>query len=126
MYNSYFPYYQYPQIQQQQVGFVRVQNENEARLYPVPAGQSITFIDENLPYCYVKSVDMSQLDRPKFERYKLVKEETVNSMPEAEKAPEYALKCDVDALTAKIEELRTEIDGLTIRKSTRKKDIEDE
>ena len=39
---------------QQNGGFVRVQNENEARMYPVAPGNSVTFINENAPYCYTK------------------------------------------------------------------------
>lgn len=64
----------YPQYQQQNNGFIRVQSENEARMYPVAPGNSIIFIDANAPYCYTKTADISQLDRPKFEKYRLVKE----------------------------------------------------
>ena len=35
----------YPQYQQQNNGFIRVQSENEARMYPVAPGNSIIFID---------------------------------------------------------------------------------
>lgn len=55
-------------------GFVRVQSEEQARQYPVPQGTSVIFIDENSPYCYTKTMDISQLDKPRFEKYKLVKE----------------------------------------------------
>lgn len=90
-------------------GFVRVQNENEARLYPVAPGNSVSFIDENLPYVYTKTVDTSQLDRPKFEKYRLVKEDSEYKEEEKPDMSAYALKDDVSAsikeLTEKIEEL---------------------
>lgn len=98
---------------QQQSGFVRVQNENEARMYPVAPGSSVTFINENAPYCYTKSVDMSQLDRPKFDKYRLVKEEDVTpeqSEPQAES--KYAIKADVDE---KINKLKEQIANLSAR-----------
>lgn len=75
------PPYQMPMQQQQQVpqiqngGFVSVRNEAEARSYPVAPGNSITFKDETSPYVYTKTMGFSQLDRPIFEKYKLVKEE---------------------------------------------------
>lgn len=92
--NYFAPQYQQPQQTQQtaQSGFVRVQSENEARMYPVAPGNSITFIDENGPYCYVKTMDISQLDRPKFEKYRLVKED------EPQTAPVYMTKEEVEAL----------------------------
>lgn len=97
-YNPY-PYSYYPPVQQmpqQQVpqqmqqpvqqqmqqpviqngGFISVRNETEARNYPVAPGNSITFKDETAPYVYTKTMGFSQLDRPIFDKYKLVKEET--------------------------------------------------
>ena len=66
------------QIQQPQIqngGFVSVRSESEARNYPVAIGNSVTFKDETEPYVYTKTMGFSQLDRPIFEKYKLVKEE---------------------------------------------------
>ena len=86
----------------QQGVFVRVQSEQEARSYPVAPGNSVTFIDENAPYCYTKAVDASALDRPRFERYRLVKEEDrpVESM--RQDAPQYALVTDVEELARRL------------------------
>ena len=129
---------QYPHIQS---GFVRVQNENEARMYPVAPGNSVTFIDENAPFCYTKTVDMSQLDRPKFEKYKLVKvDDDAKPGDAANKAPEtpavdlskYALKSDVtafqdelNAIRADIETFRGDLYGLAGKKpaSNKKKEV---
>ena len=93
MANFYNPYQQYgyypqnlstyPQNQQQQQpmqiqngGFISVRGETEARNYPVAPGNSVTFKDELAPYVYTKTMGFSQLDRPTFEKYRLVKEDT--------------------------------------------------
>ena len=93
MANFYNPYQQYgyypqnlstyPQNQQQQQpmqiqngGFISVRGEAEARNYPVAPGNSVTFKDETAPYVYTKTMGFSQLDRPTFEKYRLVKEDT--------------------------------------------------
>lgn len=128
--------YNYNQTQQQNIqpstqinamssGFVRVQNENEARLYPVPPGNSVSFLDESQPYIYTKTVDASQLDRPKFEKYRLVKEDAEtkseignkdDKQTEIDLSP-YALAVDVDA---KVTELETKIEEIS--KQINKKD----
>lgn len=146
-YNNYFPatyqpYYpqtpyqtqfqapQAPQMTQQtqqaqptQSGFIRVQNENEARMYPVAPGNSVTFINENAPYCYTKSVDMSQLDRPKFEKYRLVKEEEA---PAGDPAPtvEYAAKADLEPLWDEVNAIKERLEHRKVQ--ARKKEDDDE
>lgn len=135
----YYPYqpnyfgnpYQPPMMQQpqqqrvqqptiQQSGFVLVPSEQDARNYPVAPGNSVTFKDENAPYCYVKTMGFSQLDRPTFERYRLVKEDTEQNSQEAQiqakqeqakDLPEYALKSDLKALQSEFEALRTSMEG---------------
>ena len=120
-----------PQVQPQAVqnGFIRVQNENEARMYPVAPGNSVTFVDETAPYCYVKTVDVSQLDRPKFDKYRLVKEDTENTASNASKTDfeeinkqlsEYAKKSEMEALKGEIKALKKKIEKL------KAKDDEDE
>lgn len=83
-YQYYQPNYQFqqqPQMQQnmqiQNSGFVSVPSEEVARNYPVAHGNSVTFKDENAPYVYTKTMGFSQLDRPIFEKYKLVREDDV-------------------------------------------------
>lgn len=68
-----------PQIQNN--GFVMVRSEAEARNFPVALGNSVTFKDETAPYIYSKTMGFSQLDRPIFEKYKLVKEEIKETLP---------------------------------------------
>lgn len=139
---------QQPQYPVMQSGFVRVPNENEARMYPVAPGTSITFIDENSPYCYTKTMDRSQLDRPKFEKYRLVKEEDApvasqNGQEQASAASNvdlsnYITKGDFDALKDEIEDrlsdikavqsdlknLRDRVEILAEKKTTVRKDAE--
>ena len=108
------PQPQAPQYPVMQSGFVRVPNENEARMYPVAPGTSVTFIDENAPYCYTKTMDRSQLDRPKFEKYRLVKEDDApvvaqNAQEPAPAAPavdldKYATKAELDGFKDEIED----------------------
>lgn len=116
---NYYPYqptfqnYQQPAQQPPQIqmtGFISVRNIDEARTYPVAPGNSVTFKDENAPYVYTKTQGFSQLDRPIFERYRLVKEEIAEEIrPDNEKPAEYALKADVDAIAAEVAEIKREI-----------------
>lgn len=87
---NYFPQMQMPQQQAQPQqtqasGFVSVRSEAEARNYPVAYGNSVTFKDENSPYIYTKTMGFSQLDRPIFDKYKLVKEETSEQIQTTDK-----------------------------------------
>ena len=108
---------QYPMTQQS--GFVRVRNENEARMYPVAPGNSVTFIDETGPYCYSKTVNMGQLDRPIFEKYRLVKENDESAPVEAPQRPvdvpamdlsKYATKADIEAFKAELDAAKSDIE----------------
>lgn len=139
--NAYNPYQQFqPNFQQQQQvpnniqpsfqqsqqaqqiqngGFVSVHNENEARNYPIAPGNSVTFKDENAPYVYTKTQGFSQLDRPVFEKYRLVKEEEYQPQQVARNSPvsseniqqinnsDYAKKDDITALWSEIEAIKS-------------------
>ena len=115
-----------PQIQNG--GFIQVHDENEARNYPIAPGNSVTFKDENAPYVYTKTMGFSQLDRPIFEKYRLVKEDdmpTQNPPVSAEIAQQtnnidYALKTDLTALQAEIDALKQRIEELTFKRSATK------
>lgn len=125
--NYYYPnYYQQPQpmMQQPQVqqqapqiqngGFVSVRNESEARAYPVAPGNSITFKDETAPYVYTKTMGFSQLDRPIFEKFKLVKEDVVETqnLPQNDDSDKEAMSDTLSHLKAEIEDVRDEIDSI--------------
>lgn len=145
-YNPYYPqgYYQ-PQQQQMQTpaptapqiqngGFVSVRNEAEARNYPVAPGNSITFKDETAPYVYTKTMGFSQLDRPVFDKYRLVKEETPVETHETRQNDVLELdpiNTTIDALKAEIEAIWSEIE--TIKKkptpkstTSKKKEVEED
>lgn len=143
--NAYNPYQQYqPNFQQQMQnqsnyqqsqqpiqqqiqngGFVSVHNENEARNYPIAPGNSVTFKDENAPYVYTKTQGFSQLDRPVFEKYRLVKEEEYQPQQVAQNSPvssentqqinnsDYAKKDEITALWSEIEALKSKLFELT-------------
>ena len=122
---------QQPTIQQS--GFVLVPSEQEARNYPVAPGNSITFKDENAPYCYVKTMGFNQLDRPTFERYRLVKEDspvTAQKAPasadstEGSKDTAYALKSDLGAIWGEIDAIKEKLKAQSEKKSAKKKLIE--
>lgn len=117
---------QQPAIQQS--GFVLVQSEQEARSYPVAPGNSITFKDESQPYCYVKTMGFNQLDRPTFEKYRLVKEDapaesSASSGPALEVLPEYAKKEDVEQLRKDVEMLKNQIKAQTEKKTIKPRKV---
>lgn len=123
---------QQPVQQIQQSGFVLVQSEQEARSYPVAPGNSITFKDESQPYCYVKTMGFNQLDRPVFEKYRLVKEDAPSELPQGsvtqskpkeDKDIEYALKSDLDELRAVIADLQEKIKMQGEKKSAKTKRV---
>ena len=101
-----------PQIQNG--GFVSVRSEQEARNYAVAPGTSVTFKDENSPYCYTKTKGFSQLEEPIFEKYRLVKEESV--VEEKREDPiqheEYVSKHDLDTLTNTVNSLSDTVDSI--------------
>lgn len=113
-YNPYYPQVQQmPQMQMQQQmpqgqqmpqqqqngGIVRVKNEAEAREYPIAPGYSMTFIDDSANYCYTKSLGYSQFDKPRFEKYRLVKEDVETPVA----TPPKEQKFDVTAFVKKEE-----------------------
>lgn len=116
---SYYPYgnfQQPPQYQPQMVqpsqpqiqngGFVSVRTEEEARNYPVRQGMSVTFKNETTPYIYTKTMGFSQLDRPMFEKYKLIKED----VPDDDMVP--GEPSMIDKVNAEISALWEEVKAL--------------
>lgn len=124
-YQYFNPYYQQqmPQIQQQMpqqvqqpqiqaTNFLTVPSEEIARNYPVAPGNSITFKNENAPYVYSKTMGFSQLDRPIFEKYRLVKEDDVEPIKADSKSDEQTKLAEIDILKEELESLRAEVDEL--------------
>ena len=88
------------QVTPQDNGFVMVRSEMEARNYPVGFGKSVTFKDETAPYVYSKTMGFSQLDKPIFEKYRLVKEESEETKPVAD------YRSEIDRLWEEINALK--------------------
>lgn len=111
-------------------GFIPVPNESVARSYPVAYGASVSFKDENAPYIYTKTMGFSQLETPKFEKFRLVKEESempqdtaltsaVDKMPNEESKDLYeAIRGDVDKLKKEIAKLKKDIKAMEMISST--------
>ena len=122
-----------PQIQNG--GFISVRSEEEARNYPIAYGNSITFKDETAPYVYVKTMGFSQLDRPVFEKFRLVKEapetKISDDTPEGNKVTDETTRSEIraiqdalsafsarlDTLESDVEDLKSKIGEITKRKT---------
>lgn len=103
-------YYGYPQqapIVQQPTVLTRVRDENEAFSYPVAPGNTMFFIDDNAQFIYSKTMDASQLDRPRFVKFSRVPDPVPEQKPEidisglATKEDLNALREEVKAMLAK-------------------------
>lgn len=135
---SYYPYFgsnqlnnpamqQMPQMQQLQntqmrSDFVVVRSEEEARNYPVAFGNTVTFKNESEPYMYTKTMGMSQLDRPVFEKYKLIKEQSQDAKPVEQPAQDQAA---LDKMRAEIKSIWKEIELLKKKAGPKKTAEED-
>lgn len=121
-YQQYNPYQQQllqMQMQAQQTGgnFIHVPSEEVARNYSVAPGASVTFIDDNAPYCYTKTAGMSQLDIPVFRKFRLVEEKPTEATerPSAGQQADPSsdipdiIKQQIGALTARIEALESRV-----------------
>lgn len=133
-YQSYFPANYQPAFQQpvqqtvpqqtqqmqqpipnqiQNGGFVTVRSEAEARNYPVAPGNSVTFKHETAPYCYVKTLGFSQFEAPRFEKYKLVKEEDEQYVPtDGGESPSFATKAELGAVVDVVKSIDGIIGGI--------------
>ncbi len=85
--NGFYPQYYPPTqnqafqqnyLQNQQMqngGFMVVPSEDMARTYPVAPGNCVTFKIEGKPIVMEKSMGFSQLEAPRVDRYRLVRED---------------------------------------------------
>ena len=133
--NQNYQQYQNNQYQNQQSqqtlqngGFVLVPNEDVALNWPVAPGNCVTFKIQNEPLVIEKSMGFSQLENPKIERYKLIKEESEDAI---KSLPQYALQEDYMSLKSELSSLREDMDDFINRikepvRRTRKKEVEDD
>lgn len=112
-YNNYNPYAQYQPVQQQQQStIIHVQSEAQAREWAVAPNSSVTFIDDSRPYCYTKSMGMSQLEPPIFKRFRLEEEtdDMVAQNPQTSLTQidlsEYMTKSEFEPFKAIIEDMQ--------------------
>lgn len=120
-----------PQIQNG--GLVSVRGRSEAQNYPVAPGNSVTFKDETAPYVYTKTMGFSQLDRPVFETFRLVKEETSENSSENHAVnkseaqtvdfTKYATKAEIEPILARLEALEAERPKKTTKKREENDDV---
>lgn len=96
-------------------GFIPVPSEDVARNYPVAHGNSVTFINENAPFVYTKTLGFGQLEQPIFVKYRLIKEEDVQDKPqEALESPQktFATADEVDSLRITMKHMKADLDNV--------------
>lgn len=98
----------------QNSGFVLTMSEDEAYRYPVAPGHCVTCKVVNKPIVIEKSMSFSQLDNPKIDRYRLVKEEVVDEpksveVVETEKSSNEELKAEIEAMRQDIEDIKKKL-----------------
>ena len=110
------PIQQAPMQTQPTNDFLWVLNENEATSYPVAPNNTVTLWDKNLPTIYIKSVNAQGV--PSMRVLDFVERTATNQTPPvgtAFNSPNNfvtldsfnALKCDVEALRGKLDELNS-------------------
>lgn len=127
-----YPYAQYPmQVQQQaqpqqsqqlqNAGFILVPAEEDAYRYPVALGKCMTFKVENEPIVIEKSMSFSQLDTPRIDRYRLVREDVIEE-PKAVETVEMGQSYD-DELKEELQAIRRDLEGIKEKLSTPSKTV---
>lgn len=99
--------YQQQNQQIQNGGFMVVPSEEIARSYPVAPGNCVTFKIEGKPIVMEKSMGFSQLEAPRIDKYKLVRE----TIPNEQNLPQNEPK-DNPMENETIEELKGQIKAL--------------
>lgn len=102
-------------------GFILVSSEEEAYRYPVALGNCVTCKVENEPIVIEKSMSFSQLDNPRIDRYRLVREDVVDAPKAIEEVIED--KSMPDELKDELQAIRREIEGIKKRLYTNNKPV---
>lgn len=96
-----------PQIQNG--GFMLVPSEEFVRNYPVAPGNCVTFKIEGKPIVMEKAMGFSQLETPKIDKYRLVKEEPTSE----QKAPEVKQRNEeIDSIKSDLRIIRGEVNEI--------------
>lgn len=112
-------------------GFIVVATEEDAYKYPVAYGNCVTCKVENEPIVIEKSMSFSQLDNPRIDRYRLVREDIVESPKtieevEVEESSSDELKAEIQALRHDIEDIKNKLFSSQQKSSARKRESDDE
>ncbi len=109
---------QQPVQQIQNGGFMLVPSEEIVKTYPVAPGNCVTFKIEGKPIVMEKSMGFSQLEAPRVDRYRLVREEDIEPPKEEPPAPKHECHCNdsIEELKKQfnrdIDKIWGEIDGI--------------
>ena len=128
---TYQPMYYAPQYQtqmpqtNQQNGIIWVSGEAGAKAYLVAPNTTVQLWDSEAQCIYLKSADASGMPSMKILDYTIRSQTPVNGPTNASTAqninlPDYATKADLAALAGQIDTLRTELDGLTAKRGSKK------
>lgn len=115
---NYSQNYQQNQQQIQNGGFMLVPSEEMARTYPVAPGNCVTFKIEGKPIVMEKSMGFSQLEAPRIDRYRLVREEDApqeQNLPQNEPKNTLAENETINELKEQIKALNDELSDVKNR-----------
>jgi len=101
--------------QMQNTGFILVPTEDDVYRYPVTPGNCVTFKVENEPIVIEKSMSFSQLDNPRYDRYRLVREDFVETPQiidtvEMSHTPADELKDALESIKEELRDIRKKLD----------------
>lgn len=126
----YYPQQYQPQMPQQPVqqnngSIIWVSGEAGAKAYLVAPNTTVQLWDSEAQCIYLKSADASGMPSMKILDYTIRSQTPVNGPTNASTAqniniPDYATKADLAALAGQIDTLRTELDGLTAKRGSKK------
>lgn len=105
-----------PQIQNG--GFMQIPTEEMARSYPVAPGNCVTFKIEGKPIVMEKSMGFSQLEAPRIDRYRLVREEDATNeqnLPQNEPKNNSTENETIEELKGQIKAFKEELEDVKKR-----------
>lgn len=115
---NYQQNFQQNQQQIQNGGFMLVPSEDMARTYPVAPGNCVTFKIEGKPIVMEKSMGFSQLEAPRIDRYRLVREEDApneQNLPQNEPKSSAMENETIEELKGQIKALNEELEDVKKR-----------
>jgi hypothetical protein len=97
---------------------MQIPTEEMARSYPVAPGNCVTFKIEGKPIVMEKSMGFSQLEAPKIDRYRLVREEDTPNTSNLPQEPSETSGKDINMfndIKGQVEEIRADLDDIKKR-----------